>query len=275
VLSEPFLAAWTARYGATPDLPLDAILSPVLEQQLQHRSVRAYSARPLPPGTLTQLIAAAQSASTSSNLQTWSVVAVADAERRARLAQLAGNQPHVRGAPLCLVWLADLSRIAAAATVNAARAEGLEFLESLLLGVIDAALAAQNAVVALEAMGMSCVYIGGIRNHSDQVATELALPPRVFPVFGLCVGYADPTRPAAVKPRLSQSAVLHQEQYQTEQQAAPVAAYDGLLAGFYASQRMPPARWSEQCVDRVRTPEALHGREKLVAALQQLGFALR
>ena len=49
---------------------------------LSHRSVRAFSPAPLPPGTLQQLVAAAQSASTSSNLQTWSVVAVEDPEPR-------------------------------------------------------------------------------------------------------------------------------------------------------------------------------------------------
>src|ERR1700748_1692596 len=83
----------------------------VLETILNHRSVRAFLPRALPEGTLELLVAAAQSASTSSNLQFWSVVAVQDLERKSRRAELAGQQQFIRDAPLLLVWLADLSRI--------------------------------------------------------------------------------------------------------------------------------------------------------------------
>ena len=83
----------------------------VLETILNHRSVRGFLPRALPEGTLELLIAAAQSASTSSNLQFWSVVAVQETERKSRLAELAGQQQFIRDAPLLLVWLADLSRL--------------------------------------------------------------------------------------------------------------------------------------------------------------------
>jgi len=83
-----------ARYGqgVSPDPSL--LDHTVLRTLLSHRSVRAYKPDPLPEGTLERLIAAAQSASTSSNLQTWSVVAVEDPERKARLAALGVNQPQ-------------------------------------------------------------------------------------------------------------------------------------------------------------------------------------
>ncbi len=59
--------------------------------------------------------------------------------------------------------------------------------------MIDAALAAQNAVVALESLGLGTCYIGAIRNDPETVARELALPEGVFPVFGLTVGFPDPS----------------------------------------------------------------------------------
>jgi nitroreductase len=205
--------AWLERYGRPTAAPEGVRLNDIIEQLLGHRSVRAYLPRALPAGTLETLVAAAQSASSSSNLQAWSVVAVEDADHKARLSELAGRQRHISEAPLFLVWLADLARIESQARRLGTRAEGLEFLEALLIGVIDAALAAQNAVLALESLGMACVYIGAVRNTPDAVAADLALPPRVFPVFGMCVGYPDPDRPAAVKPRLPQDAVLHRERY--------------------------------------------------------------
>jgi nitroreductase len=82
----------------------------VIATLLSHRSVRGFLPDTLPPGTLETLIAAAQSASTSSNLQTWSVVAVTGPEKKAALAKIANNQRHIEQCPLFLVWLADLSR---------------------------------------------------------------------------------------------------------------------------------------------------------------------
>ena len=61
-----------------------------------------------------------------------------------------------------------------------------------MVACIDAALAAQNAVVAAESLGLRTVYIGAMRNDPAQVHELLGLPQKAFVVFGLCVGYADP-----------------------------------------------------------------------------------
>lgn len=66
----------------------------------------------------------------------------------------------------------------------------LGYAEQLLLGSIDTAIMAQNALVAAESLGLGGVYIGGLRNHIADVTTILALPEQVIPLFGLCLGYA-------------------------------------------------------------------------------------
>jgi nitroreductase len=266
---------WADRYGGANAPPRTLDLNPILEQLLAHKSVRAYLPSAVPAGTLEAVMAAAQSASTSANLQAWSVVAVEDPARKARLADLSGNQAHIRQCPLFLVWLADLARLDQAAAAQGVKAEGLDFLESFLVAVIDATLAAQNAVVALESLGLACVYIGGIRNQIEAVAAELGLPAQVFPVFGLCIGFENTARPATVKPRLAQEAVVHREQYGLSEQVPAVQNYDAVMAAFYASQGMKPALWSQHSIDRVLTPAALNGREHLAAALHRLGFGLR
>jgi len=266
--------ALEARYGTPWSAPLPG-WNATLDALLAHRSVRNYTDQPLPAGTLETLIAAAQSASTSSNLQTWSVVAIEDPERKARLSTLAANQSQIREAPLFLVWLADLNRLEAAAARTGASAEGLHYLETLFVGVIDAALAAQNAVVALESLGMSAVYIGAIRNQPEQVAAELGLPPRVLPVFGLCVGYADESRPTQVKPRLPQPVVLHREQYDAPSQQHGIAQYDDAMGAFQSAQGLSAAGWTARSLARWRSRESLHGRDRLRDALHALGFELR
>jgi nitroreductase len=238
--------------------------------------VRAYLPDPLPPHTLETLVAAAQSAATSSNLQTWSVVAIADPARKDTLAQLAGNQAHIRQCPLFLVWLTDLARLHQLASQRELPAEGLDYLEMFLTATIDAALAAQNATVAAESLGLGTVYIGGMRNHPEQVAETLQLPPHLFAVFGLCVGYPDPAKPAAIKPRLPQAAVLHHETYNLSQQEDAIAQYNEIMQQFYESQQMNvTGDWVEHSLKRVATGQALSGRDRLKEILQRLGFPLR
>jgi nitroreductase len=249
--------------------------NPVLDTILAHRSVRAFLNEPLPEGTLETLVAAGQSASSSSNLQVWSVVAVEDLERKQRLAALAGGQQHILEAPLFLAWLVDLSRLARLAERAQRPAEGLHYLDTFLMGAIDAALAAQSAVIAAESLGLGCVYIGALRNRPEQVAAELALRPGLFALFGLCVGRPDPQRPSAIKPRLPQRSVLFREQYVEPEIEPTLESYDLAMREFYRSQTMPVASWSEHSAARVRGPEDLRGRHRLVEALRGLGFELR
>ncbi|MFW9595953.1 MAG: NADPH-dependent oxidoreductase [Macromonas sp.] len=250
----------------------------VLQQLLNHRSVRTYTPQPLAEGTLERLVAAAQSAATSSNLHAWSVVAVQNPERKAQLAQWCGQQSHVHNAPLFLVWLADLSRLDRTAARQQRPAAANDYLEQFVIGVVDAALAAQNAVVAAEALGLGTVYIGALRNHADAVAAELQLPAHVFPVFGLCVGHPDPTQPAAVKPRMPQTVVLHHEAYRQPEtaptEAELVAQYDATLQAFQRSQGIPQVAWSEQAAQRVAGPNSLSGRDALQRFVREQGFGL-
>lgn len=260
------------RYGpqvALPDMPP----SPVFDTLLRHRSVRAFSDRSLPEGTLEMLVAAGQSAASSSNVQAWSVIAVQDPDRKARLSMLAGDQEHIRSCPLFLMWVADLSRLDRIADRRGIAPDGTRYLEMLLVAVIDAALAAQNAVLAAESIGLGTVYIGAMRNEPEKVAAEVGLPADAMIAFGLCAGYEDPAAQTAdIKPRLSQQTILHRERYSPAPEADAVADYDRAMAGFQASQGLRAVDWSLQAARRVHE---LRGRERLSEALRVLGFGIR
>lgn len=250
--------------------------SETIDLLLRHHSTRAYLPTPLADNTLSVLTAAAQSAPSSSNLQVWSVLAVEDEARKARLAALAGNQKHILEAPLFLVWLLDLHRLRAVGASRSTAVGALDYLETFLLGAVDTSLAAQNAVTALESLGLGSVYIGGIRNKPAEVAAELGLPAHVFPLVGLCVGYPDLSRASNVKPRLPQEAVLFREQYLwgAEQEAA-IEAYNPRLRAFQQEQQMPEVDWTQQATTRVRGPESMAGRHILRTVLDGLGFELK
>ena len=180
---------------------------------------------------------------------------------------------HIAQAPLFLCWLADLSR--AARLADGRPMDGLRYLETFLVALIDAALAAQNAAVAAESLGLGTVYIGAMRNQPEAVAAELALPPGTMVAFGLCVGYEDQDAPASVKPRLPQPVVLHREQYGLGDEQAGIAGYDADLRLFQAEQGMAAQAWSDLVKKRLGDVASLSGRDRLGAALNALGFMLR
>jgi nitroreductase len=265
-------AALAARYGAGQDAP--PAWNSVLETLMAHRSVRAYLTDALPPGTTELLVAAAQSAATSSNMQTWSVVAVEDQARRDRLAVLAGNQGHISQAPLFLLFLADLSRADRIGAAHGVPMLGTPYTESFMVALIDAALAAQNATVAAESIGLGTVYIGSMRNHPETVAAELHLPPNCMVAFGLCVGIPDPARPSSIKPRLPQSMILHHERYDASTDTKGLADYEATFTTFQRQEGLPPSGWVSRVMDRLGTVAGIGGRERMRHALKSLGIHL-
>ncbi|GBR51845.1 nitroreductase [Neokomagataea thailandica NBRC 106555] len=265
-------ALWQTRYRQEPPVALPD--NAVLRALMSHHSVRNYLPDPLPEGALEMGIAAASSAATSSNLQTWSVVAVEGAETRAKLAELSGGQKHIAVAPVFLVWVVDLSRLERIAQARGLTAEALDYEEAFLMSTLDTGIAAQNAVVAYESMGLGTVYIGGLRNHPEEVAALLGLPPRSVAVVGMCVGLPDPAHQNGFKPRLGQDAVVHRERYDAHD-ADAVAAYDKRANDYQQEQGLPSRLWSVTASDRVETKQGLGGRHVMRSVLNRLGFALK
>lgn len=273
--ASPQSAALQARYGSGTAPPSVGPWNDVLDSLMQHRSVRSYRADALPKGALETIVAAAQSAATSSNMQTWSVVAVTRPATKAALAAIASGQAHIEQCPVFLVWIADLSRLERVGIATGQPLEGLPYLETFLVAAMDAAIAAQNAAVAAESMGLATVYIGALRNDVERVAALLGLPPGAVAVTGLCVGYAAENVTAMVKPRLSQSVVLHHETYDSAGEPEAVAAYDRALETFSATAERSSYSWTTRVRSRMGKVASLSGRDRLRDDLVRLGFLLR
>jgi FMN reductase [NAD(P)H] len=249
-------------------LGLGAPLNEVLRVIGSHTSCRSYKPDPLPPGTLEHLITAAQSTSTSSNLQAYSIVAIEDPERKERLSRLCGNQKFIAQSPLFLAFCPDKYRLEYLCK-RQGRPFGATFLEMFLLASMDAALAAQSVALAAESMGLGICMVGAIRNNEQEVMDLLGLPQGVYALTGMCIGFPDRTYPT-VKPRLPMKAVLHREAYSVEHLEEALCEYDETMAasGIYEGRQveMPdePATldgriygWAEHTSRRVSRPETL------------------
>lgn len=245
--------------------------NPTIDLIMNHRSIRQYTDQPVDRSVLEQIVAAGQTASTSSHVQAYSVVAVTEADRKAKLAGLCGNQAYVRDCPVFLVWCADLHRLKDAAlryTPELASHEGS--VENFIIATVDTALAAQNAAVAAESLGLGIVYIGGIRNRAPEVAELLGLPELVYPVFGMCLGYPDQT--PVQRPRLPLQAVLHMEAYNAGKADAALPAYDEEMVK-YISDRTGGERntpWTRLMADKLTQPARLYMKD----FLRDRGFKL-
>lgn len=259
--------SWLARYGQLRGIP-DEIFSPLL----RHRSVRNFSDREVSEALVGNLVACGQSASTSSNLQLWSVISVQDPAKRAVITALCDNQVHVQTAPWFLAFVTDCNRVKQAAATASEEAKGLDYAEFYTMAIIDTALAAERFVAAAEMIGLGACYIGALRNDVAGVARALELPPLTFGAFGLCLGWPAEGSRAAIKPRLAQDSVWFREKYPA---AVDVADYDLRMKDFYKSQGMNEAvTWSMRSGKRV-DEHHLTGREALKPWLEAQGFFRR
>ena len=249
-----------------------------INQIYHHATVRNYKPDPLPLSLVELMVNAGQRGSTSSNLQTYSVVAVTDAAKRERLAELCGNQDHIRQAPVFLAWCADLSRLDRVCAERGYE-QVTDYVESFLVAAMDATIAMQTATLAAESLGLGMCFIGAIRNDPAAVIELLELPRLVFPVSGMTLGW--PAVELRQRPRLPLRAVLHWESYDLTGENEELAKYDRAMieTGIYKGRQVPaPGRegeledysWREHSARRVSRPL----RTFLRSVLAEQGFGL-
>jgi FMN reductase (NADPH) len=260
--------------------------NPVLDLINCHGSVRNYRADPVPTEMVETIIAAAQRTSSSSNLQTYSVIAVTDPAKRQRLSEICGNQAHVAQAPLFLTWCADVNRLDRVCEMRGYRQDS-DYTETFLIAAVDAAIACQTAALAAESMGLGICYIGSLRNDLPAVIDLLEVPQHVVPIVGLTVGW--PAEAPMHRPRLPLNEILHWETYSTAGRDEALLAYDEAMiaTGIYGGRQVPAPDgateaaaagklgadygWLEHTSRRV----AQAVRTQLRAALEKQGFPLR
>ena len=191
---------------------------------------------------------------------------VANRELGCELAMLAGNQPYVVQAAEFLEFCADYHRH----TQIVPEAQ-TGYAEQLLIGAIDGALMAQNALLAAQSLGLGGVYIGGIRNNPAEVSEVLGLPHQVIPLFGLCLGH--PAQRPEQKPRLPRALVVHENRYPATLDRALLARYDGQIHDYYQarSSNNKDQTWSGQ----IRGILGKEARPFMLGFLQSKGFCLK
>ena len=245
---------------------------------LDRRVARRYRAEPVGDALLDTLLAAAQSAPSKSDLQQYSVVVLRDAAKIKRIADWIGTMDWIATAPVFLVWCGDMRRGQRLCELHG-MPHANNNLDTFLNTAVDCSLAMAAFMAAADAAGLGTCPISYVRSHIERVTPLLGLPPGIYPVAGLTVGWPEFRRPVSM--RLPPSVVVHRERYDDSGLADELGAYD---ARRRAREPLAPASlknndvygpkegvgWSENAARQISVPE----RFGFAAYLRTRGFDL-
>lgn len=174
------------------------------------RTIRKFKSQDVSDETLRPLFEKAFRASTTGNMQLYSVIVTRDKGQKEKLAPAHFNQPAYANAPMVITFCADFNRFTKWCEQRNATPE-YNNAESFACAVLDATIVAQTFCVAAEEAGLGICYLGTTTYNPDQIAEVLQLPKLVVPIVTLSVGYPDEN--PSCSDRLPIEAIVHQERY--------------------------------------------------------------
>ena len=183
----------------------------VIDAMHLHRSIRKYKPDPVPDDLLQEILEAGIRASSSGNMQTYSIIVTRDRTLREQLYEPHMKQEMVLDAPVLVTFCADFHRMRRWLQLGNAPDNFDNFL-SFMIGAIDAALVSQNVALAAESKGLGICYMGSTLANCDQIGRILKLPDNVVPVVGFSLGYPD--EEPELRDRLPFDGLVHYETFQ-------------------------------------------------------------
>ena len=177
---------------------------------LNRRTIRKYSKEPVGESLLNDLLNKACRASSTGNMQVYSVIITRNAEKKKELAPLHFNQKMVTEAPLMLTFCADFNRFSKWCLLRKAD-PGYDNFLSFITASIDTLIVAQTFCIAAEAKGLGICYLGTTTYMAHKITDVLQLPKGVVPVTTVTVGW--PAEKPDQVDRLPLEAVIHNETY--------------------------------------------------------------
>ena len=184
------------------------------------KSVRVYEDRPIPAEVKEAILDAALQAPTAGNMTLYTILDITDPTIKAALAKSCDNQPFIATAPMVLIFCADYRRWydVFCKYEDPVRTPAMG---DLFLSQADTIIAAQNAVVAAESLGLGSCYIGDVVENFEYHQQLLKLPRYVVPAAMVCFGYPTEQQKNRKKPtRFALSDIVHENGYDMEKSAA-------------------------------------------------------
>src|SRR5450756_950349 len=157
-------------------------VNPTIDLMNARSSTRAYDPTPLSDEEKQAILHTAMRAPTAGNLMLYSIIEIEDQALKDRLAVTCDHQPFIAKAPWVLVFVADYQKwidlfaISGVDELDGVAHRGAPGPGDLLLACCDALIAAQNAVIAAESLGIGSCYIGDVLEQAEEHTELLGLP---------------------------------------------------------------------------------------------------
>jgi len=177
---------------------------------LDRRSIRKYTQKQVDNELLTDILIKGCRASTTGNMQVYSIIITSDTEKKSELAPCHFNQKMVSEAPVILTFCADFNRFSKWCRLRNAE-PGYDNFLSFFTAAIDALLVAQTICIAAEAEGLGICYLGTTTYMATKIIEVLKLPAGVVPITTVTLGW--PAEKPEQVDRLPLKAVVHNEVY--------------------------------------------------------------
>ena len=174
------------------------------------RTIRKYTSDQIDDKIIHELITMACRASTTGNMQLYSIIINKDEKKKKELAPLHFNQKMITEAPVVLTFCADFNRFNKWCSLRNA-IPGYDNFLSFVTAAIDALLVAQTFCIAAEAKGLGICYLGTTTYNAHKIIEVLNLPKGVIPITTITLGW--PAEMPDQVDRLPLEAVIHNETY--------------------------------------------------------------
>jgi len=269
-------AALEERFGDVVPVPEGTAGLDELHRQAAHRVRRRYTDKPVAPDLLRLLCACALSAPSKSDLQQGDILVVRDRPKIEAIAALIPDMPWIATAPVFLIFLANGRRIPQIAAWRGKPFPN-DHLDLFFNAAVDAAIVLSQFIRGAEAAGLGCCPISVVRDHAQTIAEMFALPEKVAPVAGMCLGW--PAEESGISARLPLAVRLHDERFSEEGLADNIDAYDRRRHALrpFRAQRHPERfgkadfyGWSEDKARQYAVPQ----RADFGAFVRKQGFRL-
>ena len=217
-------------------------MNPVLQTLREHRTYRQFDpAHQIPAEQVQAMLDATRQAPSWMNGQHYTIIRITDPALRQKIVAAQPSNPQIGTCGEYWIFVADARRAMLCSQAAGGSFAAAGTPEMLITLVTDAALAAQNAVVAAESLGLGTCFTGGIRMIAPELTEWLGLPAYTYPLFGLCIG--KPAVEMQVKPRLPQQAVVAENRYPSDDVlSTALANYEATMTAFGEKREKVPFR---------------------------------
>lgn len=188
-------------------------MNEVIKQLYERKSVRVFEDKEISNEDKRIILESACQAPTAGNMQFYTILDITDQKLKERLSETCDHQPFIAQAKMVLVFCADYQKWY----------DGFDYAGAnprkpgsgdLFLAMSDTNIAAQNAVVAAQSLGIGSCYIGDIIENCEIHREILNLPQYVVPCTMLVFGYPTKQQLERNKPkRVDLKHIVHENNY--------------------------------------------------------------